>query len=68
MKGDLIMRKVTFFVDSGYVGGTREEEFVFNDSYTDDDIDKEFEAWLYGNDYAGWNEDRLLDIIQKVQK
>jgi hypothetical protein len=51
------VRKVTFYVDSGYVGGAREEEFEFNDNITDDEIDKQFDEWLCGNGYAGWHEE-----------
>ena len=50
------MKKIVFFVESGYVGGDRKETFEFEDNVTDEQIRKEFEEWLYGNEYAGWYE------------
>lgn len=48
------MFKIKFYLDSGYVGGKREEIVEFEDGTTEDEITKVYTEWIA--EYGGWYE------------
>ena len=49
------MKKIRFYLNSGYVGAQREEIFEFEDDVTMDEIQEAFDTWLTNFD-MGWLE------------
>ena len=52
------MRKIQVCIETGYVGGTYEDEFEVEDNTTDSEIDEM--AWELVSEYisVSWREDR----------
>jgi hypothetical protein len=50
------MRRVKFYLNSGYVGAKREEIMEYGAAASDQDIEDDFQMWLSENGYAGWYE------------
>lgn len=46
------MRRIVFYVDSGYVGATRKEVYEFGDDATEDDVQLAYNDWV--SQYCGW--------------
>lgn len=54
------MKKLKFYVSTGFVGSKREEIVEVEDNATDDEIQEEFNLWMWENISAGW-----LDIEEE---
>lgn len=46
--------KITFYIDSRYVGAVQKETVDFPDDTTVEEIDDYFEVWLSNHLEAGW--------------
>lgn len=48
------MKKIVFYVNSGYARATREEEVEFEDDATGEEIEEAYRCWV--SEYTGWYE------------
>jgi hypothetical protein len=50
------MKKLWFYVGTNYVGSTVKELVEVEDDATEEDIEKDFNEWMWNTINAGWYE------------